>query len=107
MAEGRAEEQTEAPVLRVVDVLDHPHGGRILRVRIQSGSMPAARELRDATLRARGPDGSERMLEVLGFALTGGKVSDARMRATGRVDLHVREEGDGPPIDLTWTLEPA
>jgi hypothetical protein len=44
---------------------------------------------------------------VLGFALTGGKTSDARFNETRRLDLHVEETGDGPPISLQWILSPA
>jgi len=93
--------------LRVIDALDHPHEGRILRVRLDDGEPPSARTVRGSVLVARGPRGQERRVFVLGFALTGGKVSDARIRETERMDLHVREEGDGPPVDLTWTLTPA
>lgn len=106
MAEGQAQGRAGSVVLRVVDVLDHPHGGRIARVRVQEGSMPGVKFLRDATFLATGPDGRERRVKVLGFAVTGGKVSDTRLRQTGRVDLHVEEEGDGPSIDLTWRLTP-
>lgn len=106
MAEGQPKEKG-GTVLRVVDVLDHPHGGRIARVRVQNGTMPSLKSLRDATFVASGPRGEERRLKVLGFALTGGMVSDARIRETGRVDLHVQEEGEGPSIDLTWRLTPA
>jgi hypothetical protein len=106
MAEGQPKEKEGRTVLRVVDVLDHPHGGRIARVRVQNGTMPSLRSLRETTLLAEGPRGEERRLKVLGFALTGGRVSDARIRGTGRVDLHVEEEGEGPPVDLTWRLTP-
>jgi hypothetical protein len=36
--------------------------------------------------------------------LTGGKPSEARFRRTGRLDLMVQEEGDGPPISFEWRL---
>lgn len=106
MAEGQAQGERGTTVLRVVDVLDHPHGGRVARVRVQNGSMPSTKSLRGATLQAKGPNGQERRIRVLGFSLTGGKVSDARIKETGRVDLHIEEEGEGPPIDLTWRLTP-
>jgi hypothetical protein len=100
-----AQEKDRTTVLRVIDVLDHPHGGRIYRLRLQSGEAPTVRRLKGATLRAKGPKGQQRTVHVNGFALTGGKPSDARIRETGRVDLLGREEGDGTPIDLTWTAE--
>jgi len=90
--------------LRIIDALDHPHGGRILRVRIDGGTPPSLRSLRGARLRAVAPDGSERFVRVTGFPLTGGKPSDVRIRDTGRVDLLVETEGEGPPVSRTWQL---
>lgn len=93
--------------LKVIDALDHPHGGRILRLRLLEGAPPTVRALRGATLSATGPRGEERRLRVLGFPVTGGKVSDGRIRESGRIDLHIEEEGDGVPVDLTWVVRPA
>lgn len=97
---------TGQTTLKVIDALDHPHGGRILRLRLLEGQAPTVRSLRGATLRAEGPRGEKRTLQVLGFPVTGGKVSDSRIEETGRVDLHVEEEGDGVPVNLTWTVRP-
>ncbi len=104
MAAEKVKSRSGGTMLRVVDVLDHPHGGRIVRLRLEEGEMPSARSWRGRTLQATGPRGEEQHLEVLGFALTGGKASDTAMRSTGRVDLHVRETGEGPPVDLTWKV---
>jgi len=93
--------QTE---LKVIDAMNHPHGGRILRLRLLEGEAPTVKGLKGATLRARGPRGETRTAAVLGFPLMGGKVSDARLRETGRVDVHVEEEGEGVPISLTWIV---
>jgi hypothetical protein len=92
--------------LKVIDALDHPHGGRILRLRLLEGGAPTVKGLRGATLLAEGPRGEERQVKVLGFPVTGGKISDGRIRDTGRVDIHVEEEGEGDPIDLTWVVRP-
>jgi hypothetical protein len=46
------------------------------------------------------------MARVVGFALVGGKPSAARLARTGRLDVHVVEEGDGPPISLQWEITP-
>ncbi len=91
---------------RVIDALDHPHSGRILRVRLHQGEAPSIRSLKGTTLRAESPRGEQRSVTVRGFALTGGKTSDARLHETGRLDLHVEETGDGPPIGLQWILSP-
>lgn len=95
-ASGRTE-------FRVIDALDHPHTGRILRVKLQDGPAPSVKSLKGTTFRAKGPRGDEGRVTVLGFALTGGKVSDARFRETGRLDLHVEEKSE-LPVSLQWTL---
>jgi hypothetical protein len=93
-------------VLKVIDALDHPHGGRILRVRLSGGEAPSLRSLNGATLRAVSPDGKERKVKVLGFPVSGGKASDRRLRETGRIDLLVEPEGEGPPVTIRWELHP-
>lgn len=93
-------------IFKVIDALDHPHGGRILRLRLQQGDAPSVRELKGARLRATSPDGEERILVVEDFALTGGKASDERLARTGRADLHVYAADDRaePPVTLEWTI---
>jgi hypothetical protein len=107
VADVTTNEQTKPTAFTVIDALDHPHGGRILRVRLLKGDPPTLRQLRGARLRAEGPDGEKTEVEVLGFTLLGGKISDRRLRKTGRVDLHVRETAAGPPVSLRWRLSPA
>ncbi len=78
----------------VIDSFDHPHGGRILRLRLRQGSAPTVRELRGRALLATDGEGAhERRLRVDGFATIGGRVTDRRLASTGRVDIHVLEEG--------------
>jgi hypothetical protein len=94
-------------VFRVLDAMDAPRAGRILRLRLQSGEAPSIKALRGARLHAAAPDGRTCELRVKGFALMGGKPSDQRLARTGRVDVQVEhEEGDGP-VSLRWevTLE--
>ena len=93
-------------VFRVLDALDAPHSGRILRLRLQSGEAPSIKSLRNADMRATGPDGKSCRLKVLGFALFGGKPSDDRLARTGRIDVHI-EEFDGGPIGLRWEVTPS
>ena len=91
-------------VFRVLDAVDAPHSGRILRLRLQAGEAPSIRTLRGATLTARSPDGRTCAAKVLGFALVGGKPSDERLARTGRVDVRVEEaEGQGP-VGLQWEV---
>ena len=90
----------------VLDALDAPHGGQILRLRLQSGEAPPLRSLRGARLAARNPRGTESsVVKVKGFALFGGKASDSRLSRTGRVDIHVTPEpGQGGPVGLQWEV---
>ncbi len=95
-------------VFRVIDALDGPHGGRILRLRLQEGPAPRVRNLRGARLIATAPDGTRRQVTVRGFAAFGGKVSNRRLAETGRIDLHVLEDDSGtPPVSIRWLLTPS
>ena len=46
------------PTFRVLDAMDAPHGGRIVRLRLQSGEPPSIRRLKGARLRATSVDGT-------------------------------------------------
>jgi hypothetical protein len=94
-------------VFRVLDAMDGPHSGRILRLRLQSGEAPPVRSLVGSEMEALSPAGARRRLRVLGFAVFGGKPSDDRLARSGRVDLHVEELGDGDAIGLRWEVTPA
>ena len=93
-------------VFRVLDALDTPHSGRILRLRLQSGEVPSIKSLRSAELRATGPDGESCRLRVMGFALFGDKPSDGRLARAGRIDVHI-EEICGDPVGLRWEVTPS
>ena len=100
-------QSTGRVTFKVLDAMDAPHRGRILRLRLQSGETPSIKALKGATLHAVSPDGEhERTVTVEGFAVFGGKPSDARLARTGRVDVHVTEEGDAdePPVSLRWKV---
>ena len=91
-------------VFRVLDALDAPHSGRILRLRLQAGETPPIRALRGATLRARSPDGRSCTVKVVGFALVGGKPSNERLARSGRVDVRVEETDGQGPVGLQWEI---
>ena len=101
--------KTGDATFRVLDAMDAPHEGRILRLRLQSGEPPSIKSLKGARLKAVSPDGeAEATVRVKGFAVFGGKPSDERLARTGRVDVHVEEEGDPDrPVSLRWELRPA
>ena len=97
---------TRQPTFRVLDALEAPHGGRILRLRLEAGEPPSIGDLKGARLKAVSSDGDSCTVRVRGFALTGGRPSDDRLARTGRIDLHIEEEGDGPPVGLRWEVRP-
>lgn len=94
-------------VFRVLDAMDAPHSGRILRLRLQSGEAPSIKSLKGAQLRAISPDGRECRVKVLGFAAFGGKPSDERLARSGRVDVQVEELDDAGPVGLRWEIVPS
>lgn len=101
------QKQAQKTVFRVIDALNGPHKGRVIRLRLKSGQAPAIRDLKGAVLAARSPGGDEEeMLQVVGFFAPGGKPSDSRLQRTGRVDLLVaKKDGDGlPAVSLRWTV---
>lgn len=88
----------------VIDAYDHPHGGRILRLRLRRGEAPSVRELKGGTMIASADDGPEARLKVDGFALFGGRVTNARVARTGRVDIHVRDKA-AEAVSTGWFLK--
>lgn len=92
-------------VFKVVDAMDAPHGGRLLRLRLQSGDTPTVRELRGARMQAQSRDGKTTCTcTIEGFALFGGRVPDERLARTGRIDVHIAGGEDAALIDLTWEI---
>lgn len=99
-----AEKQSEAPVFRVVDALDAPYEGQILRLRLQSGRTPVLKEMKGGTYTATSPEGDQVKLKVINFSLIGGKPTQARFERTGRVDVVAVSENGSAPVSLRWTL---
>ncbi|MDH3206382.1 MAG: hypothetical protein OEO79_07210 [Gemmatimonadota bacterium] len=101
-----ATESTTAGVVvfRVLDAMDAPHSGRILRLRLQSGEAPSISTLKGAELVATSPEGGQCRLRVTGFAVFGGKPSTDRLMRTGRVDVQIDELDDGGPVGLRWEV---
>lgn len=98
---------TGTVVFRVLDAMDAPHTGRILRLRLQSGEAPPISRIKGSEMLATSPDGQRCRIRVLGFAVFGGKPSNDRLMRTGRVDVHVEELDDGGPVGLRWEVTPA
>lgn len=103
-----ASETTQGTVVfRVLDAMNGPLSGRILRLRLQSGEAPTISSLKGSEMIATGPDGQSCRFRVTGFAVFGGKPSNDRLTRTGRVDVHIEELDDGGPIGLRWEVSPA
>jgi hypothetical protein len=96
-----------AVVFRVLDAMDAPHSGRILRLRLQSGEAPPISSLKGAELLATSAEGRQCRIRVSGFAVFGGKPNNDRLMRTGRVDVHVDEIDDGGPVGLRWEVTSA
>jgi hypothetical protein len=94
-------------VFRVLDAMDAPLSGRILRLRLESGEAPSIRSLKGSEMIAVSSAGARCRIRVKGFAVFGGKPSDDRLMRTGRVDVHVEEIGGEGPIGLRWEVTPA
>ena len=93
-------------VFRVVDAIRHPHGGYILRLRLDRGEAPSVRQVKGSEWVVFPEDERDRVrVRVDDFAAIGGEVSDARFKNIGRLDVHVSvvEEGE-EPIDLQWQM---
>jgi len=82
-----------------------PHGGRILRLRLDAGAAPSIRELKGARVRATSPDGTTEVeVRIDGFAVFGGRPSDKRLARTGRVDVHVTQDAGTDPVSACWEV---
>lgn len=89
-------------VYQVVDAYDHPHGGRILRLKLRSGGAPSIKAFKHEVL-AISREGEETPLRVSGFAAFGGKPSDARLARTGRADVLVGGDA-GREVVAGWEV---
>jgi hypothetical protein len=94
-------------VFRVLDAMDAPLSGRILRLRLQSGEAPSVRSLKGSEMVAVSPTGERCRIRVKAFAVFGGKPSDDRFTRTGRIDVQVEEIGGGGPVGLQWEVRAA
>ena len=98
------QQQTGTPVFRVIDAMDGPHAGQLLKLRLVSGGTPALKEIKGGRFRAKSPGGQEVVVRVVAFSLVGGKPSQARFARTGRLDVLAMGEDPTHPISPRWTL---
>jgi hypothetical protein len=98
------EQQTGTPVFRVIDAMDAPLFGLILKLRLQSGRTPALKEVKGGLFNARSPEGEEATVRITNFAMTNGKPNQARFGRTGRIEVVATSEPETPRVSLKWTL---
>ena len=93
-------------VFRVIDAMDIPNGGRLIRLRLQEGEALPVRQIRGGRFTAKSPTGEQETLRATGFAMIGGRPSDSRFTRTGRIDLMVTldENGDRPRVSTRWEV---
>lgn len=99
-----AEQQSGTPVFRVIDAIDAPYFGQILKLRLLSGRTPTLKEIKGGSFKALSPKGEEATMQVTTFSMINGKPNQARFARTGRVDVIAEAEGEGPKVSLQWTL---
>lgn len=98
------EKQSGPTVFRVIDAMDAPFKGQILRLRLQAGKTPTLKEVKGGTFTARSPEGDESRVKVMGFSTIGGKPNQARFERTGRLDVLAVSENGAEPIGIRWLL---
>jgi hypothetical protein len=93
-------------VFRVIDAMDIPNGGRLIRLRLQEGEALPIRQIRGGRYTAKSPTGEQETLRAKGLAMVGGRPSNARLARTGRIDLMVTldENGDQPRVSTRWEV---
>ncbi|MBI4540759.1 MAG: hypothetical protein HY704_14755 [Gemmatimonadetes bacterium] len=92
-------------VFRVIDAMDAPLGGRIVRLRVLEGR-PTVKSLKGAALKAISPrNGAQRVVRIRDFSIVGGRPSDRRIAESGRCDLLIEDPAAGEePIEVGWEL---
>lgn len=79
--------------------------GYLLRLRLLEGS-PKVSELRPGQqVVLRAPDGTERLVRVRDFSVTGGRATQARLERTRELDIVISREdalAGGRPVTIGW-----
>lgn len=99
--------QTHRVVFKVIDVMDAPHGGWILRLRLREGESPTIREIKGSRMTMRSAAGDELEVTVRSFPTLGGKPSDDRLARSGRLDVRVEPsdpDAGAPSVVGRWEL---
>ena len=99
--------QAHQVVFKVSDIMDGPHKGWILRLRLHTGEAPTIKEIKGARMALRSAEGVSREVVVRSFPTFGGKPSDDRLARSGRLDVSVEPADSGaeaPSVVERWEL---
>jgi hypothetical protein len=99
--------QAHRVVFKVIDVMAAPHGGWILRLRLQEGESPSIKEIKGSRMTLRSAAGGEQEVTVRSFPTFGGKPSDDRVARSGRLDVLVEPSDPStevPSVVGRWEL---
>jgi hypothetical protein len=102
-----AQTRTASVVFKVLDVMAGPHGGWLMRLRLQSGDTPTLKSLKGTRMRLECSDGRSREVTLKGYPMMGGKPTDARFARSGRIDVQAvpSDGGDADPPHFTGSWE--
>jgi hypothetical protein len=96
-------------VFRVLDIMGAPHGGWILRLKLEGGEFPGVKAMKGRRMDLVSDHGIAAEVQVAGFPMFGGRPKDDRVARSGRIDVHVTPaEGPAalPPQFLgVWRLQ--
>jgi hypothetical protein len=100
-------EMSERFEYRVSDSMVVPLRGQLLRLKLASGDPDVKSISEGQQLRVRAPDGRERVIKILGHAISGGTVTRQRLQRTRELDVVVPFDDaaiDGETIAIGWSV---
>lgn len=92
---------------RVSDAVEVPMRGYLLRLRLMEGTPPVGALRPGRLLRLRAPDGLERLVRIVDYAISGGRVTQARLERTRELDVIISRADalrDGRPVETGWMV---
>jgi hypothetical protein len=92
---------------RISDAVEVPGRGYLLRLRLLEGSPRIAELSPGRRLRLRAPDGAERVVQVLDYAVIGGRATQARLERTRELDVVISRAdalAGGRAVAIGWLV---
>ncbi|HEX6133645.1 MAG TPA: hypothetical protein VFZ24_06770 [Longimicrobiales bacterium] len=87
---------------RVSDVVDVPLRGTVLRLRVAEGTPSMADLGAGAQLRLRAPSGEERLVTIVGHAVSSGRATQARLDRVRELDVVISDAEAAGPVGIGW-----